>query len=240
MSATCATPRLYTKAEIARHFHLPESTIRYYCERYAPFLPCEGTGRSRRYAASCLEVLAHVREMLPKVRTSRAMERLLAERFPRVEAAGGQSRALPDATADGQESGESTIPLRFELCRPPENPVLREQDLPETAMTVLRLLERQEEVLESMAETLARLAEHQRETNDLRARANAADARLTELHHEARTLRVLLDSVEKIQRQDTDQLRKWLGKLAKEQKKQEPANSPFRRSGTDDKKSQEK
>ena len=58
----------YTKAQLARYFHCPESTIRYYCARFAPYLPARGDGRGRRYAPSCLEVLAFIRERLQDLR----------------------------------------------------------------------------------------------------------------------------------------------------------------------------
>lgn len=83
MSDTRSTPEDgYTKAQLARYFHCPESTIRYYCARFAPYLPARGDGRGRRYAPSCLEVLAFIRERLPEARTSRAVEGLLARRYP--------------------------------------------------------------------------------------------------------------------------------------------------------------
>ena len=64
MSDTRSTPEDgYTKAQLARYFHCPESTIRYYCARFAPYLPARGDGRGRRYAPSCLEVLAFIRAL---------------------------------------------------------------------------------------------------------------------------------------------------------------------------------
>ncbi|PWM70112.1 MAG: hypothetical protein DBX67_03195, partial [Desulfovibrionaceae bacterium] len=112
MSDTRSTPEDgYTKAQLARYFHCPESTIRYYCARFAPYLPARGDGRGRRYAPSCLEVLAFIRERLPEARTSRAVEGLLARRYPHCVP------AAENATSPRQ----GTIPARFSGCELPEN-----------------------------------------------------------------------------------------------------------------------
>lgn len=36
---------LLSIADISRHFSLPESTTRYYCKRFAAFIPSVGEGR---------------------------------------------------------------------------------------------------------------------------------------------------------------------------------------------------
>ena len=74
----------YSKAELARYFDVPESTMRFYCTRFADFLPSTGEGRKRRYAFACLEVLSYIRKQLPRLRSSEALECALAGRFPRT------------------------------------------------------------------------------------------------------------------------------------------------------------
>ena len=110
MSDTRSTPEDgYTKAQLARYFHCPESTIRYYCARFAPYLPARGDGRGRRYAPSCLEVLAFIRERLPEARTSRAVEGLLARRYPHCE-----RRRLVEVTRECLRIGmEAARPFGF-------------------------------------------------------------------------------------------------------------------------------
>jgi DNA-binding transcriptional MerR regulator len=46
----------YTLREIARELNLPESTIRYYRDAFAPFIPTVGLGRRRRYPADAVDV----------------------------------------------------------------------------------------------------------------------------------------------------------------------------------------
>ncbi|MCH5277559.1 MAG: MerR family transcriptional regulator [Desulfovibrionaceae bacterium] len=203
MSDTRSTPaRGYTKAELTRHFQWPESSIRYYCARFAPYLPAEGQGRGRRYAASCLEVLAFIRERLPEVRTSKAMDRLLARRFPQ----------LAPARADLPAARQDTIPARFLDCDLPQN--LPVDSKPETAARALRLLERQSEAMERIAASLDILAGH----TPPHEQAGHGDetSRIDELRDEVRTLRLLLNSAEQTQQDDLNQLRQWISRLARE------------------------
>ncbi len=46
----------YTLRDIARELNLPESTIRYYRDLFALYIPTEGMGRRRRYPAQALDL----------------------------------------------------------------------------------------------------------------------------------------------------------------------------------------
>ena len=74
---------LLSIADISRHFSLPESTTRYYCKRFAAFIPSVGEGRRRRYRKETLEVVAAILEEMQKSRTAAAVESALDARFPR-------------------------------------------------------------------------------------------------------------------------------------------------------------
>jgi DNA-binding transcriptional MerR regulator len=45
---------LMTMAELAKQTGLPESTVRYYRERFAPYVPVVGEGRGRHYHPEAL------------------------------------------------------------------------------------------------------------------------------------------------------------------------------------------
>lgn len=210
MSDTRSTPaRGYTKAELARHFQWPESSIRYYCARFAPYLPSAGEGRNRRYAASCLKVLAFIRERLPEVRTSKAMDALLARRFPQCAPARG----------DLSPSRLDTIPARFLGCEPPQNLPMDAKPETEAASRALRLLERQSEAMERIAASLDILAgQTQPAGQAAHGPENSSDATsgLDALRDEVRTLRLLLHSAEQTQQDDLNQLRQWMARLTRE------------------------
>ena len=201
MSDTRSTPAQgYTKAELTRHFQWPESSIRYYCARFAPYLPATGKGRGRRYAASCLEVLAFIRRHLPEVRTSRAMDKLLARRFPQ----------FAPARADLSPVRQDTIPPRFLGCDPPQNLPVDTRPDPEAAARALRLLERQSEAMERIADSLDLLVGQKTGQGD-------ETSGLEELRDEVRTLRLLMNSAERTHEDDLNQLRQWMARLTREQ-----------------------
>ena len=77
------TEGLLSIADISRHFSLPESTTRYYCKRFAAFIPSVGEGRRRRYRPETLEVIAAILEQMQKSRTAASVENALLVRFPR-------------------------------------------------------------------------------------------------------------------------------------------------------------
>ena len=77
------TEGLLSIADISRHFSLPESTTRYYCKRFAAFIPSVGEGRRRRYRPETLEVIAAILEQMRKSRTAASVENALLARFPR-------------------------------------------------------------------------------------------------------------------------------------------------------------
>ncbi|MCX2726797.1 site-specific integrase [Thermomicrobium sp. 4228-Ro] len=56
--------RLLTLTEIARRLGLPETTVRYYRDRFAPYLPAVGSGRARRYPQQTVERLRWIVEQL--------------------------------------------------------------------------------------------------------------------------------------------------------------------------------
>ena len=62
-----ATASLLSIADISRHFSLPESTTRYYCKRFAAYIPSVGEGRRRRYRHETLTVIAAILEQMQEM-----------------------------------------------------------------------------------------------------------------------------------------------------------------------------
>lgn len=92
--------KLYSKTDLAEYFTIPESTIRFYCERFAPYLEHVGHGRKRRYNVSCLQIIEFIRDNMSTLRTSREMESALAARFPvvaQIPAKAPRERAVKSA-----------------------------------------------------------------------------------------------------------------------------------------------
>lgn len=91
---------LLSIADISRHFSLPESTTRYYCKRFAAYIPSVGEGRRRRYRAETLDVIQAILEQMQKSRTAVAVDEALQALFPRNVVALSEARlALPEERA---------------------------------------------------------------------------------------------------------------------------------------------
>ncbi|MCL2123196.1 MAG: MerR family transcriptional regulator [Desulfovibrionaceae bacterium] len=189
--ATSAGERLLTIADIARHFSLPESTARYYCKRFAAYMPVCGEGRRKRYRKDALDVIRAVLEAMRDTRTAASVEAMLAENFP----CNALSLMSPVESAP---QPEAALPVQA-------------QGLP------LQLIEQQSRALEGIASALALLVRRQDDLAALAAQARAAQEENKTLRTEIGRLRLLVDSSEKMHQQDMDQLRTWLGRLVRAQ-----------------------
>ena len=173
---------LLSIADISRHFSLPESTTRYYCKRFAPFIPSVGDGRRRRYRRETLDVIAAILEQMQKSRTAAAVEDALLARFPRNALTFADHQPLQAVQAPTQDFFPSAA---------------------------LQLMERQTTALEGIAQLLHLVVE--------RLPAGAAQPAVETQHADLRqdidTLRLLLQSSEKTQQADLEQLRQWMGRM---------------------------
>jgi len=191
LHTTSVSERLLTIADIARHFSLPESTARYYCKRFAAYMPVCGEGRRKRYRKSALDVIRAVLEAMRDTRTAAGVEAMLAENFP--------CNALS-------------------LMTPVESVPLPEDTAPLLAQGVpLHLMEQQNRALEGIASALALLVRRQDELDRLAQQARAAQEEHITLRSELARLRLFVDSAEKLHQQDMDQIRTWLGRLVRAQ-----------------------
>ena len=178
------TEGLLSIADISRHFSLPESTTRYYCKRFAAFIPSVGEGRRRRYRPETLEVIAAILEQMRKSRTAASVENALLARFPRNALA--VSKPEPCLTQA-------------------EHPVA--ELLPAAA---LRLLERQTLALEGIAQLIHLVIERLPQPGMMLPETAQENQ---QLRKDVENLRVLLHASEKTQQADLAQLREWMTKV---------------------------
>jgi DNA-binding transcriptional MerR regulator len=73
---------LLTVAEIAKRLRLPESTVRYYRNRFNAYVPSVGSGRGRRYPAEAVAVLRFIAESIRSGVPTEMIESGLRARFP--------------------------------------------------------------------------------------------------------------------------------------------------------------
>lgn len=72
---------LLTMADIARTLELPESTVRYYRDRFTEFIPVVGVGRNRRYRPEALDVLRFIADAMKEGMPAEAVRTTLAAKF---------------------------------------------------------------------------------------------------------------------------------------------------------------
>lgn len=85
--------RLLTLGEVAKRLGLPETTVRYYRNRFAPYLPIAGAGRSRRYPPQVVERLRWIIEQLRAGSSVQEIEAQLRNHNP---------AAIPPSEQDAQ------------------------------------------------------------------------------------------------------------------------------------------
>ncbi len=72
-----------TIAEIASRLDLPESTVRYYRDRFSEFVPVVGKGRQRRYPSDAVEIFRTIADGLRNGHTAIMVEETLGRLYPR-------------------------------------------------------------------------------------------------------------------------------------------------------------
>ncbi len=219
-SAQSAQPSddgLLTIADIARRLALPESTARYYCKRFAAFMPTVGDGRRRRYRADTLTIIEAIIEAMHTARTASAVEAILARRFPRNAAA--QPAPPRGNAADGTSATARTASAAPQQVQPIPVPDSAPAVPPvpmggvEPGHALYALIEHQTRALDTIAAALSTLAARQSAIDLLADLARTAEGEVGTIRKDVETLRLLLDSSEKIHQQDLDQLRDWLGRV---------------------------
>ena len=186
---------LFTIAELARNLDLPESTTRYYCNRFAEHLPSVGEGRRRRFKAEALDVLRTIAETMRRDKNAYAVDLALR---------------------NGSAPAPSAPPVPVAAM-----PAVQEQMLATSAAfanQVLSLMENQTKALQDIAGAMATFAERLSVTpppagttptgqEPADNRDNAA------LREEITALRDQVRSSESVHQNDLEQLRKWLTRL---------------------------
>jgi DNA-binding transcriptional MerR regulator len=87
--------RLLTVRDIARELGLPESTVRYYRDAFAEYLPAVGTGRRRRYPLEAVPLLRVVAEGYAQNRARAEIEQALGELLGGDGATAAQAAGVP-------------------------------------------------------------------------------------------------------------------------------------------------
>ncbi len=201
---------LLSLADISRHFNLPESTARYYCKRFAAYLPIHGEGRRRRYGEESIEIIAAVLEHMKTGKNANAVEKELSKIYAR------------------------TTDVYVPVVK--QSSVALNNDAPSDVMDAsfaMKLLEQQSNAMQSIAHSLSILANQQEYINELTTAAKEATEENIQLRNEVSTLKTVIRSAEAVHQDDLDQVRTWMSRLAKSYNDKTPLDTQLPQSKND-------
>lgn len=193
------TDALLSIVDIARRFSLPESTARYYCKRFAPFIPSCGEGRRRRFRQEVIPVIETILEVMRSSRTASAVEQELALRYPRNAESADAIAVVPVVNT------APALPTGNELAT-------QGADIPAFA---LHLLQQQSHALESIGKALQMMLDRQDQLDALASQAEVAATENAALRTEVGRLKQQVYAAEALQQADLDQLRTWMGRIVR-------------------------
>lgn len=183
---------LLTIAELARNLNLPESTARYYCNRFAAHLPSVGEGRRRRYKPEALETLRTIASVMRREKNAYAVDLALR---------------------NGEAAGEAPLPVPVV----PDNAAAFAGSV-QFAGQVLSLMENQTRALQEIAGAMSVFAERLAPAApppppDEAFVGEQASEAAAALREEIAQLRARIRASESVHQSDLEQLRKWLNRL---------------------------
>ena len=148
---------LLSLAQIARELDIPSSTLRYYRDRYANYIPMEGEGRRRRYRPEAIEVFRAVADCMERNMNATETQDRLSRMFPlTIEVDDDKERKTATMNATTQDRNNATTQ--------PNNNARPQPGL----MPTVAFWAAQQQTMERMATALEALAEQQEEIQELR------------------------------------------------------------------------
>jgi DNA-binding transcriptional MerR regulator len=141
---------LLTISDIAKRLGLPESTVRYYRDRFPEYVPSVGDGRRRRYRPEAVDVLRFIADGLRNDRTATDIAEALSRMFPKTV----------DVNEEPQQSTAAAQQQPTAMTYEPQ------QDRNQTAAVMFAIMAQQAQAIQQIAASLDKLA----------AQAEAADA----------------------------------------------------------------
>lgn len=179
---------LLTIAEIAKRINIPESTARFYRDRFDEYIPSQGKGRSKRYKPEAIEVLRLIAERFKNNHTATDIADELSLKYSRfVDARPEQQQQ----TAVEQQQGSAMV------VRLMESQVLAIQQM----ATAMQVVAEQSKEIESLRNELKVIKEEQHNHEEMVA------ARLAE--HDKAVRAEIIAMMEERQKQEEEQKPWW-------------------------------
>lgn len=156
-------PPLYTLRDIAQELHLPESTVRYYRDAFAQYLPTVGAGRRRRYPPEAVATLRLIALWYHEGKLREHIEHELAGLHPpEIHERPSRSDVHSAALAGIRPADSRPLEAEGALAALMEGERERRQAMWQMAREIVRLgetVERQETLLNGIHDRLAQLTD---------------------------------------------------------------------------------
>lgn len=143
---------LLTVAEIARRLNIPESTVRYYRDRFSMYIPSFGEGKSRRYRPETLDIIRIISESLRSGMSADIVEEQLKSMFavnvePQQQSAAAQQ--YPEIVERTAIESQESAAIVFQLVEEVQtlNGIVKEQN-----DKIIELMNDQNELMKAMLE----------------------------------------------------------------------------------------
>jgi DNA-binding transcriptional MerR regulator len=108
--------KLLTIKDIAQALNIPESTARYYRDKWPEYVPTVGTGRNKRYKPEALEVLRLIAEGLRNGRSATEIENELSLKYQTITDIEPEPQQLPQQRSSSLELYRQDIDSRQDLA----------------------------------------------------------------------------------------------------------------------------
>jgi DNA-binding transcriptional MerR regulator len=144
--------RLLTIAKLAKRLQIPESTVRYYRDRFIDYIPYVGDGRHRRYRPETADLLQFIAEGFDRNLTAIEIEeglRLMAVRNVEVT----EETAMTTAAAQ-QQSNQQGISVQIEVGE-------QFQELMKQTQVAMQVMAQQKEEIMELRKAVAELRNQQ-------------------------------------------------------------------------------
>ncbi|MBI4502559.1 MAG: MerR family transcriptional regulator [Gemmatimonadetes bacterium] len=145
--------RTYTLREVARELGLPESTVRYYRDAFALYIPTVGLGRRRRYPEDALDVFRIIAHGFAQNMAREDIEARIQHGEPRVSSQAVTQAAPMRVHRRTPDSGTPTEELVSTIMD-------SERERRDVMWQLAREIVRMGEVLERQQMTLVQITQH--------------------------------------------------------------------------------
>ena len=108
--------KLLTIKEIAQVLNIPESTARYYRDKWPEYIPTSGQGRNKRYEPAAVDILRLIAEGLRNGRSATEIENDLSLKYQAIMDIEPEPQQLPQQRSSSLELYQQDIESRQELA----------------------------------------------------------------------------------------------------------------------------